>query len=445
MDPDKYVRNAAYEALGRLCNGAGNSFTTTVVNSLVDTIVSNREPNARAGCAMALASIHSNVGGMAAGFHLRKIHGVLLSLCSDPHPTVHFWAIEALSKVAESAGLTFSGYMPSTLGLLAQLWVSDSHCEEADAIGTSNAELEMPTPAVIAHTIASLINVLGPDLQDMAKPRDLIFTLVKQFDRDDHPMVQAQALQCWEHIYLYAAPHVDFTKYVRQLQKGLLSLDLEVHETAVNGLYNLVQRDADRTFGAASEGIEDQIWGSLSNPADQKGIRSIIEVWLNQTCLAQAGKWITRCQEMLTKTITKVNEASKPPEPKGEQSVAPNMQDEEVAGFNVGESKDDDPATGAVGQEMLRWQVRAFALECLNSVFTICGRDLLANSESQAGHILQQKVADIIRMAFLASTSTVVDLRIGGLKLINQVLLVSLSSITDVNKADDLLSNLVEP
>ena len=429
MDADKYVRNAAYEALGRLCNGSGNSFTTNVVNSLVETIVTNREPNARAGCAMALASIHSNVGGMAAGFHLRKIHGILLSLCSDPHPTVHFWAIEALSKVAESAGLTFSAYMPSTLGLLAQLWISDSHCEEADAIGTSNAELEMPTPAVIAHTIASLVNVLGPDLQDMAKPRDLIFSLVKQFDMDDQPMVQAQALQCWEHIYLYAAPRVDFARYVRQLQRGLTNPDLDVHDTAVNGLYSLMQRSAERTLEVASEGIEDQIWSSLDNPADRRGIKSIIEVWLNQTCLEQPAKWITKCQEVLTRTITKVSEAPAAKDAKAEQSAAPTMQDEEVASFNVGESKDDEAGVSAVGQEMLRWQIRAFALECLSSVFSICGKDLQANPESKAGHVLQQKVADIIRMAFLASTSSVVDLRIGGLKLINQVLVVSFFQI----------------
>ena len=425
MDPDKYVRNAAYEALGRLCNGSGKDFTTTVVNTLVDTIVSNREPNARAGCAMALASIHSSVGGMAAGFHLRKIHAILLSLCSDQHPTVHFWAIEALAKVAESAGLTFSGYMPSTLGLLAQLWISDTHCEEADAIGTSNAELEMPTPAVIAHTIASLINVLGPDLQDMAKPRDLIFSLVKQFDLDEQPMVQAQALQCWQHIYLYAASHVDFSRYVRQLQRGLTSSDPDVHNTAVDGLYSLMQRNAERTLEVASEGIEDQIWASLDKPADQEGIKSIIEVWLSQTCLENPALWITRCQEMLTKTVTKVSDDKQSAEPIVDQSAPPNMQDEEVAGFNVGESKDDEAGTTTVGQELLRWQIRAFALQCLQSVFSICAKDLQANPESKPGHVLQQKLADIIRMAFLASTSSVVELRIDGMKLIDQVLVVS--------------------
>ena len=375
---------------------------------------------------MALASIHSSVGGMAAGFHLRKIHGILMSLCSDPHPTVHFWAIEALSKVAESAGLTFSGYMPSTLGLLAQLWISDTHCDETDAIGTSNAELEMPTPAAIAHTIASLINVLGPDLQDMSKARDLILTLVRQFDLDSLPMVQGQALECWESIYLYAPSYVDYSKYVRQLQKAFSKIEPGVHEIAVDGLYSLMRRDALTTLRAAADGIEDQIWGSFDNPEDQNGIRSIVEVWMGQTSLTHTAQWIARCQDMLTKTVAKVEAQppQPPPEVKNEQNNAATLQDEEVAGFNLGDTKDEDSGSGAVGQELLRWQIRAFALQCLGSLFNDGAKDLQGHPDSAAGHVLQNKVADIIRMAFLASTSSVVELRIGGLRLIDQVLMV---------------------
>ena len=423
VEPDRYIRNAAYEALGRLCNGSGNAFTGTVVNSLIETIVSNREPNARAGCAMALASIHSSVGGMAAGFHLKKIHGILMSLCSDPHPTVHFWAVEALSTVAESAGLTFSAHIPSTLGLLAQLWISDTHCEEADAIGTSNTELDMPTPVAIAHTIASLINVIGPDLQDLSKTQNLIVSLIKQFDVDEEPMVQGQALECWEHVYLYAPSLVDLSRYVQQLQNGLASVNNGVHDIAVDGLYSLIRKDADSVFNKASGSLQDQIWAALSDPDDQAGVKSILEVWMNQTALMQTAEWVTRCQEVLTKTIVRAD--ASPADPKAEQSAAP-LQDEEVAGFNVGEGKEDDTTNGTVGQELLRWQVRAFALRSLRSVFATVANDFHAQADAPAILALQHSIADIIRMAFLASTSSVVELRIDGLKLIDQVLTVSL-------------------
>ena len=420
---DQYVRNAAYEAIGRLCSNAGNTFTEGVVNGLVDTIVSNREPSARAGCAMALASIHSNVGGIAANFHLRKIHGVLMSLCSDPHPTVHFWAIEAMSKVAESASLDFASYMPSTLGLLAQMWISDSHSQEANSVGTSNSELEMPTPAAIAHSIASLINVLGPDLQDMTKARDLILNLVSQFDIDDSGMVQTQALNCWENVYLYAPSKVDLRKYVRQLQQGLSKNEHGLHATAIDGLHNLMKRDAQSVLEVADEGLEDQIWTSLDKPGSQNGIRGIIEVWLEQTALNRTGEWISRCQELLTKTVARQIEVPTQ-ETKGDQSAAPNMQDEEVAGFNVSDEKGENGAAKPAGQELLRWQVRELALQSLSDVFSMCAKDAQMHPNSTAGQLLQNRVADIIRLAFLASTTSVVELRIGGLRLIDQVLTV---------------------
>ena len=421
MDPDKYIRNAAYEALGRLCNGSGNAFTTNVVNSLIDTIVSNREPNARAGCAMALGSIHANVGGIAAGFHLRKIHSVLMSLCSDEHPTVHFWAIEALSKVAESAGLTFSSYMPSTLGLLAQLWLSDTHCEEADAVGTSNAELEMPTPVAIAHTISSLINVLGPDLHDMAKARDLILTLVRQFDLDDLPLVQGQSLQCWEHIYLYAPSSVDFQRYVHQLQQGL-GRDGYVRSTALDGLYSLIRRSASKTLHAASEGFEEQLLSLLSEPFDQKSIRNILESWMAETCLTETSQWVSRFQQVMTKTVVRTNDSIQVNEPIS--VVVTSIQDEEVAGFAQGNPKEEPGTSNTVGQELLRWQVRSFALDCLNNLITTVVRDGPSDPQSTAVLTLQSRIADLIRIAFLASTSAVVELRISGLNMIDQILTV---------------------
>jgi hypothetical protein len=101
LDPDQYVRSLGYGAVARLCNVYGNAFTNNEVKYLVDTIVGNREPSARAGCAMALGSIQTKVGGMAAGYHLKTILGILMSLCNDPHPMVHYWALEALTLASD--------------------------------------------------------------------------------------------------------------------------------------------------------------------------------------------------------------------------------------------------------------------------------------------------------------------------------------------------------
>lgn len=423
MNQDRYIRHVAYSALGRLCNSSGNTFTTNEINTLIDIIVSNRDPNARAGCAMALGSIHSHVGGMAAGYHLKKIHGILMSLCSDPHPAVHSCAIEALSQVADSAGLTYSGYVSSTLGLLAQLWTCDTHNEDSATITTSNYEVESPTHIVITRCVDSLVNVLGPDLQDMSKVRELILTLIRQFEIDDLPMVQAEGLRAMEHIYLYDSRHIEFRSYVRQLQDNLHSPHHLIRLIAVDGLYNLMRRDAQQVLEAARDGLEDQIWVLLNENPKQEGIHNIIQAWLGQTSLSETSQWVMRCQRVLTKTTTKHEERM--PDVISKKAAVPDLQDEEVAGFASSDGIDQSSATAIdTGQELLRWQVRGFALKSLSDLIAIVGKDLELDAESAAGHALQQRIGDVVRIAFLASTSSVVELCIGGLRLIDQILTV---------------------
>ncbi|KAI9832561.1 MAG: hypothetical protein M1819_004351 [Sarea resinae] len=419
---DQYIRNIAYEALGRLCSNSGNAFTTNEIKYLVDLIVTNREPNARAGCAVALGCIHSQVGGMAAGYHLKTILGVLMSLCSDPHPTVHFWALESFSKVAESAGLTFSGYVSSTLGMLAQLYVSDTHNAEVASAATSNLEEDRPTAAVLARCIDSLVNVLGPDLADLTKARDLIVTLVEQLQTEEDSLVLTGSLRCLEHLSLYASGHMDFAGYIRHLQSDLQSSNAELRDVAIDGLYNLMKRDADEVIRTAEAGLEDQLWLVLDDIPTHEGIRNIIMNWLQQTSISDTARWVQRCQNVLMKTKpAKYEDASSK---KLDKPALPDLQDEEVAGFAsaVGAAKDDTADTVGSGQELLRWQVRAFAVHCLSELLSVIVKDSSSDGASAAEMALQQRIAEVIRMAFSASTANVLELRVWGLKIIDQIL-----------------------
>ncbi|KAI9731821.1 MAG: hypothetical protein M1818_007686 [Claussenomyces sp. TS43310] len=419
IQQDPFLRNIGYEALARLCNSSGNSFTNQEIKYLVDTVVNNREPTARAGCAMALGCIHSQVGGMAAGFHLKTILGILMSLCNDPQPTVHFWALEALARVADSAGLTFSGYTSSTLGMLGQLYVADSHNEEVASQASSNLELELSTTAVIARCVDSLINVLGPDLQDMVKARDLILTLVGQFQNEENTTVLGESLRCFEHLSLYASGHLNFAEYVLLLQQYLKSDIVELRDIAIDGLYNLMKSNSEDVIKVADEGLEDQLWLALDSVPTHDGIRNVIRNWLRQSCIAQTSRWLQRCQKVLTMTKTvKVADVAKV------TSAMPDLQDEEVAGFAAasGAASQDASATAGHGQESLRWQVRTFAMSCLSDIITLVGKDSIVNGPGPSELVLQQKVADVIRMAFSASTSNVIELRVWGLKIIDLIL-----------------------
>ncbi|KAF2025000.1 HEAT repeat protein-like protein [Setomelanomma holmii] len=419
--PDPYLRNIAGEALGRLCNSSGHHLTTNEVNYLIDQIVANREPNARSGYAVALGCIHAQLGGMAAGLHLKNILGILMSLSNDPHPVVHFWAIDSLARVADSAGLSFSSYVTSTLGMLAQLYAADTHNDESASLATSNIEIDLPTPAVIARCIDSTINVLGPDLQDMAKARDMIMTLIGLFQTEFDSLILIESLRCQEHVSLYAPGHMDFSAYVKHLQRAVESPSAQIRDMAIDGLHNLMRRNTDQVLCVGDPGLEDQLWHVLDSDSEHEVVRNIIRNWLHQTGLSDAATWVQRCHSVLTKTKkvdTQVQTEAKP------KAGGTDLQDEEVAGFaaaNNAPGADSRDAT-QVSQELLKWQVRTFGMDCLSELVAMISKEAAFREESPCVSALQQRIADVVRIAFSASTAGVVQLRIRGLKIIDQVL-----------------------
>ncbi|KAI1816779.1 armadillo-type protein [Poronia punctata] len=424
VSPDQYIRSLGYGAIARLCNASGNAFTNNEVKHLVDTIVGNREPSARAGCSMALGSIQAKVGGLGAGYHLKTITGILMSLCNDPHPTVHFWALEALGKAADAAGLGFSPYVSGSLGMLAQLYLSESHHTEVASPISMSLEMELSTVTAITRCVDSLINVVGPDLQDSTKSRELILTLVGQFQKEEDILAQQASLGCLEHLSLYAPGHIVFTDYVKVLQRYLNSEFPNLRDVAIDGLYNLMKRDSYDVLAAADPGLEDQLWLVLDTSPDHDGIRNLIRNWLRQTCLKDTAAWLLRCQNVLKMTRPKVAEpVPQTAAPKSNATI--DLGDEEVAGFAAaaaGVSKDEKEPGGSSEMEPLRWQVRTFAMSCLADIFALATKDVATNGESPAQPVLQSRVADVIRMAFSASTSSVLELRIWGLKIIGAVL-----------------------
>ncbi|KAI9166910.1 Pof6 interactor protein 1 [Paramyrothecium foliicola] len=422
LDSDQYVRSLGYAAIARLCSVYGNAFTNGEIKFLVDTIVSNREPSARAGCAMALGSIQTKVGGMAAGYHLKTVLGILMSLCNDPHPVVHYWALEALSLASDAAGLSFAAYVPSTLGMLAQLYVSDTHHAAIPSAISMNLEMELSTVTAIGKCVDSLINVLGPDLQDAVKSRELIFTLVGQFQDEDDQAVQQAALGCLEHLSLYAPGYMHFAGYVKLLHGYLGSENGSLRDIAVDGLYNIMRRNPRDVLAEVDQSFETQLWLVLDTAPSHDGIRNIIRNWLHQTCLTETAAWLQRFQTVLKLTRAKLQEEEDQNNHSG--GGLPDLRDEEVAGFaaassDVKEGKDNLASSEA---EPLRWQVMTFAMSCIFDMFIFVNKDVAANGESGAQVALQNKIAEVVRMAFSASTSSVLELRVWGLKIIGAVL-----------------------
>ena len=420
--PDPVMRSIAARAIGRICNLAGTQFTNKEVKFLVDTIVANRDPSARAGCALALGYIHSEVGAMAASLHIKSIVGVLLSLCSDPHTTVHYWALKGLLLVSESAGLAFSTYATSTLGLLAQLYSNDTHNEEAASLTTSNLELELFTPLAIIQCVDGVINVLGPDLQDVSKARNLILVLIGYLQKEPSPRLRSESYQCLRHLCMYAPAHLQFSKYVLDLQANMSSDEQLLRSAAINGLGELMKRNASEVARVATSKLSEDLWSRLDdNPGDEM-LQAMLQNWMQRTILLDTTEWIDKCQSILSKTRTKAPPTSRVSTATAKTAM-PDLGDEDVAGLTAAAGAHGDaPEAASESQEFLRWQTRDFAMRLLSGAMHIIQAAMSPDRVIAAEEVLQSKVADVVRVAFSASTANVVELRIWGLRLIDQIL-----------------------
>ena len=137
----------------------------------------------------------------------------------------------------------------------------------------------------------------------------------------------------------------------------------------------------------------------IGRESHAQGVRNIIRNWMGQTGVSQTAEWVDRCQMVMTKTIERKGGIVKQDAPK--TSSAPiDLNDEEVAGM-AGNETESKP----IGQEPLRWQVRTFAIELLGELLSLAAQELARNPDSNLEQRLVDKIGDIIKMAFTASTA----------------------------------------
>lgn len=409
----------ASECLGRLCGLCGTEFTNAEVAYLIDMIVKNPEPYVRAGSALALSHIHAQLGGMAANYHLNAIVGILMSLAADPYPMVHYWALDGLCRVIECAGPAFSVHVSSCIGLICQLYVRDTHNVDADLQESSNLQTEQDTVAVLGRCVTALINVLGPDLQDMSKPRNMILTLMMQLQIETTTAATIETIRCWEAMSLYAAAYVDFAHYLGLLKLTLSSPSSDLSHVALRALADIMRRDAERAVTSADD-IESVLWNLFDTRPDDPVIAGIFQDWLQQDGLSDTTVWVKRCRTVLTESKKKAETtADTAPTTK---AAGPDLQDEEVAGFAATAVQGEVNQSSTASVELVRWQVRLFAMDLLTELLHMIIKESSSKDESPAMRSMQLQVGDVIKIAFSASTSGVAKLRVRGLGVIDQIL-----------------------
>ncbi|KAM0791957.1 hypothetical protein ACM66B_004208 [Microbotryomycetes sp. NB124-2] len=435
---DSRIRTAAAESIGRLASLGGTSFMASQIQFCVTQVVSNTDPDNRAGCALAFGQIYSHVGSLAAGPVLRTIVDVLLSLSADPHPLVHFNALQALAQVIDAASLSYAPFTNSTLGMLCKLYMQDTHEPEGGSPGSVNLRADLPAYQAICRVLDALIGVFGPELQESQRVRELVMILLDEFVREADDGVEVEAIKATQHFLIFAPTAMNQASLVATLRRQLSSSRQPLKVAVVNSVYQLVQRDAATMSRLGGDGLVRELFALLDDDPRIEGVRHAITSWLRQTADANPSGWIDLCQQIMSRST-----GSKAADNEQATQASGGGVDEESQGLGV----DSGSSTGSGARTTSRWRTQLFALQCLHEVFVtvkksrrrehfdiVRARALRANKRT----LLISRVGDLIKMAFTASTAQVMQIRLEGLTVLRDVI-ENFAASQDVDFEDALL------
>jgi hypothetical protein len=305
--------------------------------------------------------------------------------------------------------------------MLARLYMGEAHEPEGGSPGSVNLRGDLPAYQAFCKIIDALIRVLGPELQEADNVRSLVLVLVSEFARESDEGVVVEAIKAMQHLVMFASEAVDLPELVKTLRTQLASTRQPLKIAAINGVYQLVQRDVGRMSRLGGDRLVEELFALLDNDPSVEGVRDTITSWLKQTAAQNPLAWVDLCQRIMSRSTAASTAVDGTAPSKAIGGIS--FTDEESQGIGL------DQGT-APAQATSRWRTQLFALQCLHQVFLTLRAAgprehfdaALTKGAANRRGLLLTRVGDLIKMAFTASTAPVMDIRLEGVVVLRDVI-----------------------
>lgn len=421
---DPVLRLVAAEGLASLCTLQGATFLASQIQHGISTIVSNTDPVCRAGNAVMFAQAYHQVGTMVASPVLKVITDVLLSLCTDPHPVVHYWSLRSLAKVIDSAGPDYSPFVNTALGAMANIYLLESH-DPHDGLGPlTRLKGNWPALQALAAVLDALAGVIGPTSTETGTSLHLLTVLIKLLIRGGDVAMEVVASYALQHCLVLSPDAIPAQETIRLVQHQLAARNTPLRMAAISAVYQLVQRKVGLMSTLGGDNFVKRLFALLDEDPSIPGIQETIRSWLFQTSLINPCGWISLCEGVMNKSFKKTARSA-------QASLLPLHveEDEEAQGLGTDLS---ESATASVSS--VRWRTQLFTLQCLtdllNNVWSNANRAhfeplTAARQGTPKQECLFTQISTLNRIAFIAATSSYLPIQLEGMQLLHKLILVS--------------------
>lgn len=428
------LRCATAEALGRLAQVVGETrVTVELTQDSFNNLKSARDVVTRTGHSLALGCLLRYVGSMGSAQLLSTSVSILLALAQDASSSgnvVQVWALYALSLIAESGGPMFRSFVEPTLNLSIKLLLTVPH---------SFVDVHQ----CVGRLLSALITTMGPELQETPTLCSSFLSATAILQSHPDPLVQSEAIGCIQQLHMFTAQSINLATLVPGLCVILNSNYLSLRKAAVSCLRQLTTREAkevceyaavvtnqDENYDIAELGLPAVLFQMLDKETDVEMIKNIHDTIISMLQMLAAEnltQWLNLCKNVLTVATAE------------DLGVKDNIMgsgdlgcDEEDDDDNMEFHAEDNQATHP--QLQPRWPTRVFAAECVRKIIATCEQanpvhfDMMAAKEKQATRLknsdfLVLHLSDLIRMAFMAATSDSDQLKLEGMKTLQEIII----------------------